>query len=296
MMAQSIVVEVKPVAPAAGPGKRAPHAWAWADRYPPFLQGVGHAFVLAAVCGLLACKPTLVVGEFQCQGDGTDGGPSGDDPITVPWATGFEQGACDYLRVGGFCYQWPPITFRLVDSPVHSGRYAVEISVVTGTDGGSTPQGRCARQGVLPVEAYYGAWFLIPKAATNKGLWNLFHFRRDDPDGVKPGLWDVSLVNRSGELRLELYSSRFPVGSIETRLSPPVPIGRWFEVVVYLKRAKDATGAVALYLGEQKVVELTNLVTDDSDWGQWYVGNLSDATDPPENTVYLDDVTIRSSL
>ena len=39
-------------------------------------------------------------------------------------------------------------------------------------------------------------------------------------------------------------------------------------------------------------VHLTGLVTDDTDWGQWYVGNLADALVPPASTVYVDDVTI----
>jgi hypothetical protein len=235
----------------------------------------------------------MVVGEFRCPAESAEAGalPSDTDPITVPWETGFENGPCDYTQVAGFCYSFPPVTFRLVDQPVHSGQYAAEITVVTGTDGGEQPQGRCARQGGLPVEAYYGAWFLIPKTATNGGLWNLFHFRSDSQ---RPGLWDVHLTNdTTGALILELYS-RFL--NSDARFSPPVPIGRWFHVVLYLKRAKDASGAVALYLDQQKVVESTNLVTDDTDWAQWYVGNLASAVDPPECTVYLDDVTIRSTL
>lgn len=242
----------------------------------------------------------MVVGEFECPAESAEAGtlPSDTDPIAVPWETSFENGPCDYTQVAGFCYRFPPETFRIVDSPVHTGRYAAEVSVVTGTDGGEQPQGRCVRQGVLPAEAYYGAWFLISKAATNSGLWNLFHFRSDSQP---PGLWDVSLTSEfcaAGELCLELFTSRFVNG--DERFSPPVPIGRWFHVVVYLKRAKDTSGAVALYLGDQsgdqKVVEFTNLITDDTDWGQWYVGNLASATEPPECTVYMDDITIRSTL
>lgn len=250
---------------------------------------------LALAC-LGACKPALVVGDYQCSDTGADGGPSSTDPIAVPWETGFENGPCDYYKVAGFCYRFPPLSFRLVDWPVHTGQYAAEITVVTRTDGGPQPQGRCVRQGVLPVEAYYGAWYLVPKAttvvktsATDVGLWNLFHF-----GGGNTGLWDVSLVNGpNGELNLHLYDflREEPRGD-----SPAIPIGRWFHVVLYLKRAKDTTGAVALYLDDQKVVELTDLVTDNTDSGQWYVGNLASATDPPDCTVYVDDITIRSTL
>jgi len=252
-----------------------------------------------AVCALAGCKqPTLGVGGFRCSGEGIDGGPSAREPVAVPWETGFENGPCDYYDgVAGFCYSFPPATFRVVTEPVHGGRYAAEITVVTGTDAGAQPQGRCARQGLLPVEAYYGAWFLIPKPTANRGLWNLFHFRTEADPGPA-GLWDVSLT-QGEEPRLELWTGRFSLGS-GARVSPPVPLGRWFHVVLYLKRAPDASGAIALYLGDeqgdQKVVEFTDLITDDSDWAQWYVGNLAEATDPADCTVYLDDVTIRSSL
>jgi hypothetical protein len=245
----------------------------------------------------------MVVGEFKCMSDGADGGPTTSDPIAVPWETSFENGFCDYEAVAGSCYRFPPITFRLVDQPVHSGKYAVEITVVTRTDGGAQPQGRCLRDGVLPVEAYYGAWYFVPTTAAvlpsptgDSGLWNLFHFVSGNSM-----LWDVDLDTRttadagtSGDLVLKLYG-RVP-NSANTLYGPPIPIGRWFHIVLYLKRAKDKTGAVALYLDGQKVAELTNLVTDPTDKGQWYVGNLAVAVDPPECTVYVDDVTIRSSL
>jgi hypothetical protein len=255
-----------------------------------------HAFgaplALAVLCGAVACKQAMVVGEFACPEEVADGArPSSDTtPVSVPWETGFENGRCDYVKAAGWCYSFPPATFRVVDSPVHSGRYAAEITVVTGIE--DQPQGRCAREGVLPVEAYYGAWFFIPKPATNRGLWNLFNFRTR---GARPNLWDVHLDTTTGALRVYAYSKFLPDGG-NSPLSSPVRTGRWFHVVFYWKRANDTSGAVALYVDDQKVFESANLVTDDSDWGQWYAGNLASDMEPPECTVYMDDVTIRSTL
>jgi hypothetical protein len=71
--------------------------------------------------------------------------------------------------------------------------------------------------------------------------------------------------------------------------------------VFYWKRAKDKSGEVALYQGDERgdvrVVDFTNLVTDDTGTGQgqWYVGNLASALQPPKSTVYVDDVTIRAT-
>jgi hypothetical protein len=100
------------------------------------------------------------------------------------------------------------------------------------------------------------------------------------------------LVNGpSGDLDLRVLQ---PKGG--TTSAKSVPIGKWFHIVFFWKRAKDTSGEVSLYQDGERVVDLTNLVTDDSDWDQWYVGNLATALQPPQSTVYVDDITIRASL
>jgi hypothetical protein len=74
--------------------------------------------------------------------------------------------------------------------------------------------------------------------------------------------------------------------------APPIPIGQWFHLEVYFKRASDATGEITLWQDSAMAVHLTGLVTDPTGWGQWYVGNLADHLVPPASTVYVDDVTI----
>jgi hypothetical protein len=263
---------------------------------------LSNTLVIAAISCLGACKQPLVVGEYKCPVSSPEAGspPSKYDPISVPWSSGFENQFCDYPSADepGWCYGFSPASFRVVSSPVHSGQFAAEFTVLTGTDAGASPQARCARQGVLPAEAYYGAWYLIPEIATiatDKDNWNLFHFQGGNSDATSIHyLWDVSLVNGpAGNLNLHvidaLDSSKHPTST------KSVPIGSWFHIVFYWKRAKDTSGEVALYQDEERVVDLTNLVTDDTDWGQWYVGNLASALQPPQSTVYVDDVSIRAT-
>jgi hypothetical protein len=248
---------------------------------------------VAATCYLGACQPGLVVGEWKCAETRTKAGsaPSLTDPISVPWSTGFENQFCDYTQVAGYCYESLIASHRVVTSPVHSGHFAAAFTVLAVTDAGASSQVRCVRQGVLPAEAYYGAWYYIPKSATNAVNWNLFHFRGGEPSS-QHGLWDVSLVNGpTGKLSLRVYD--FLGGRIGD--SPPVPIGSWFHIVFYLKRAKDKSGEVALYQDGSKVVDFTNLITDDTDWGQWYVGNYASALIAPDSTLYVDDVTISAT-
>jgi hypothetical protein len=65
---------------------------------------------------------------------------------------------------------------------------------------------------------------------------------------------------------------------------------------VYLKRGDGMTGEVALYQDGQQVFDVTDLPNDPSALSQWYVGNLADDLTPSASTVYVDDVTLSSTL
>jgi hypothetical protein len=63
-------------------------------------------------------------------------------------------------------------------------------------------------------------------------------------------------------------------------------------VELYLARARDNTGEVAVYQDGERIIEAQNVRTDDSDWGQWYVGNLASGLTPSDSTLYVDDITL----
>jgi hypothetical protein len=305
---QTIVPCVEMNAPRPSPDARHSHALLRSHEITQPLAALLGKMIAIAIASLLclgACKQPLVVGEYKCPARSLlDGGIAltGAEPITLPWSTGFEnQLDCDYREVAGSCYAWPPGLYRVVASPVHSGQFSAEFTVLTGTDAGDSPQGRCMRTGVFPTEAYYGAWYYIQESATNAGNWNLFHFQGGDDLDF---LWDVSLANGStdagstGPLNLYVYGNREFAVPPNARVSgPPVPIGSWFHIEFYWKRAQDKSGEVALYQDGIRVVNLTNIVTDNTGTGQgqWYVGNLADALQPPRSTVYVDDITIRAA-
>lgn len=255
----------------------------------PWLAGA----VLAAVGALGACAPELRVGSWTCAENGREVEvPDLGDPIAVPWATGFEARFCDYTELAGFCYTEPSASYSLVSSPVHSGRHAAAFRVNSSDTNGK--QARCVRQGALPAEALYSVWFLLPRTATNDAVWNLVHFQGGTPT-EQHGLWDISLVNgRDGRLEAVVYD--FLNGAVYRPLTPvPVPIGAWFQLELHLKRAADATGEVALYQDGVLLLEKKSLITDDSSWGQWYVGNFATGLTPSDFTLYVDDVAIRST-
>ncbi len=249
--------------------------------------------VLATALVLAACQPTLHVGEWTCTEQGEDASiPDTSDPVAMPWSTGFENQFCDYTQVAGFCYSGMGASYEIVSSPVHSGRSAAAFRITSGDM--ESYQTRCVRQGVLPRAAYYGVWYFVPALAQNSALWNLLHFQGGSPSGAH-GLWDVSLVTRAdGALEATVFD--FLNGRTHRATNPrPIPIGEWFHFEFYLKRAADRTGEVALYQDGQLLLQVTNTITDDSEWGQWYLGNLATGLMPADSTLYVDDVTIRES-
>lgn len=254
-----------------------------------------HCLTTLLLLGALnACQPQLDIGAWTCSADGTPSEiPDRTAPVTAPWSSGFENRFCDYTELAGFCYTDATSTNEIVTSPVHSGRYAAAFTVQSDAGGGS--QTRCVRQGELPTAAYYGAWYYIPEPSTPGLNWNLFHFRSSENLSATRGILDVSLVAEDEELRLAVFGmGHEPIG--ESASAPSVPIGSWFHVQLYLKRATDMTGEVALYQDGQQVFDVTSVRTDDSTLGQWYVGNLADDLSPSASTVYVDDVTISSTL
>jgi len=253
--------------------------------------------LLLVSCLLFACDPRLVVGErTTCAEDTSDAGASASaatDPVAIGWSTSFEDGFCDYTDLGGFCFGGGSHT--VVSSRANLGQFAAEFSV--STTGSASNQARCVRQGVLPVEAYYGAWYFVPARATldsTASLWNLLHFQGGDTS--TEGLWDISLVNTAdGNLELLVYD--FLAGVVRrSSISTTIPIQEWFHIQFYLKRSADATGAIRLYQNRQLLIEATGIITDDSTWAQWYVGNIAKGLTPSDNTVYVDDVSIRATL
>ena len=249
-----------------------------------------------------ACEPTVVIGACAAPAV-ADGGEAGaaatpaEGTVAVPWTTGFEDGLCGYASVGGFCYSRHGARIELSESPSpRPGKFVAAFTVnadATVSDA-ERSQARCVIQGVMPRSAYYSASYFIPRLATSDGNWNLFHFLGGNSEADSHPLWDISLVNRSdGKLQLSVFN--FSAGThpaISADLEP-VPIGRWFQLGIKIVRSARANGEVTVLQDGVVALHLTNLITDDTNWGQWYVGNYVKNLVPPLSTVYVDDVAIR---
>jgi hypothetical protein len=261
---------------------------------------------LVVMCLTEACEPSLVVGELPlaamepatCAEGGSRGlnenGVYNEGPVTAPWQTSFESGFCDYEDGEGFCYANPGSAFTVVTSPVRSGDFAAAFEM-RGGDQPGLRQTRCVREGVLPEAAYYGAWYYIPTGFSGARDWNLIHFQGGRVGDQLENQWDVSMDERAdGEL--EAFVFNLISGEIYRQEAPvPIPRDRWFQLEFYLKRAADPTGEIALYQDGQQLIERREIMTDDSPFSQWYVGNFTAAFAPSSSTstLYVDDVSIR---
>ncbi len=256
---------------------------------------------VGVVLSLMGCEPPVDVGNWRCSSAPLfippDGSPivAGKDlPVELDWSTSFEDGFCGYSNATGFCYSDPGATHRVVESPTHSGNRAAAFDITTdpSKDGRQT---RCVREGLLPDDAVYGAWFYIPSGTTSRGNWNLMHFQGSDGNDLR-GLWDVSVaVTDSGKLQPFVRGFR-GIGMLNPAPDVELPTERWFALDFRLRRASTPVGSVALYLDRQLIIEQSDIITDDSAWGQWYVGNLATDLEPQQSTIYVDDVTIRKEL
>lgn len=250
-----------------------------------------------ALVGLLfasvACRPELDAGEWVCTETGV-ARPAVTGAVSVPWSTSFEDRFCDYEQQAGFCYEEGDASYDIVTSPVRTGRYSAAFRVNTEAEG--EHHARCIRQGVLPISAYYGAWYFIPTTADTGGdVWNLLHFQGGaGPAARLRNQWDVSVINGTNDdLQLVVYTPRVP-GPFVADEPRPIPIGEWFHIEMFLTRAADETGEVALYQDGSLLFRASDLITDATPFTQWYVGNYSDGITPALSTVYVDDVSIRT--
>lgn len=265
------------------------------------------ALLLAMASATLACEPKLIVGQKLCPASDATAVPLATDAVATDWHTGFEADFCDFAQAGGYCVEDKQASNQIVTAPVHGGQFAAAFTVNSADDAGF--QSRCVRQGALPSAAYYGAWFYFPELVQNSRTWNLFHFRGGSASDVQTdlegedqagadvhSLWDVSLKNTSnGDMQAFVFDF-FNMSENYASNPRPVPIGKWVHFEFYFKRAAAATGRIQLYQDGVLLVDLTDLITDDSDWGRWYVGDYSKGLKPPDSTLYVDDVSIEDTL
>ena len=179
-----------------------------------------------------ACAPTLDVGS------------------NLIWATDHETGGLEDWYAddqgGPLKDSTDDSPIVIVEGPTHSGRYSLELTDLAMSD--SEGPG-VYRELQLPPDAYYSAWYYLPRLYRTNSQWTIQKFRSrldSDPNAISHG-HDLNLRTLPGG-QVVLYVFSHDPAYLQAPLSDPpafVPVETWFHVEVFFRPRTDETSASA---------------------------------------------------
>jgi hypothetical protein len=228
-------------------------------------------------------------------------GPRMDLGSDVLWASLFEGGTFDEWTsiAGGSANAFPsPNTIAVSNAYAHHGRYAAVLTIDAGSDGTQANTG-LVRKGGLPAEAYYSAWYYLPRTVTVGTFWILFKLRLRTDAGdanTEDEFYDLELVNADdGSLTLLLYDHRSAANVPLVFPAPVVPVSEWFQLEAFYRNAQDASGRLTIWLTGRQVVDVTGQPMAPTSWVEWDVVNVGENLTPSAAVVAIDDCAISLS-
>ncbi len=232
--------------------------------------------LLAVALGTPACNSRLNLGS------------------SILWSARHETGDLSEWTQGGkggTSADAPDTSLEISTDVAHSGRYAVKL-----TNGAVSmyEDAHLWRVDDYPVDAYYSAWFYVPRAYQTTADWSIVQFQVPTADASVVGqLLDIDLRSLpDGDLILSVYDHR---GAYLRAPTPdpaiPVPIGQWFQIETYYRNAADDTGEVAVWLDGQLNYDLRRPF-DANGTVYWTVGSKTYGLSPAESVIYVDDAAV----
>ncbi|MEI9940934.1 MAG: hypothetical protein WDO69_27265 [Pseudomonadota bacterium] len=224
-----------------------------------------------------ACSPKLDVGS------------------NVMWATDHESGERDDWYAdgrGGLLLDSANSTVEIADGPAHSGRYSLELTdlAMSDTDGPGI-----YRELQSPPDAYYSAWYYLPRLYQTNSQWTIQKFRsRLDSDSTPSHGHDLNLRTLPGG-QVVLYVFSHDPAYLQAPLAEPpafVPVETWFQIEVFYRPRTDETGKILIWLDDRLVYDLEDRRTTGSDDVLWTPCNIGEDVQPSPPQLYLDDAAI----
>jgi hypothetical protein len=253
------------------------------------------AVAVAVLMAVGACGDQIHLGGAPPAPDASPV-PDATDATPAPlyWFADHETGDLSQWAEGAVSDQIVSADAQLtvVNSPTHSGRFAVMSAINAAT---RTSYARLFRSGVLPNDAYFRVWMYIPQRYTIGLYWNVFEFQgRTDP--AKPSsyvyLWSLDLEQASnGDMSWYLFDDlrqkRYP-----PQVTTVAPIGRWFLVEAFMHQATDNSGQVTFWIDGTLLVDVTGVSTVPTMWLSWNVGGSASNIAEQPAEIFLDDAAI----
>jgi hypothetical protein len=243
---------------------------------------------MRAGCALLTLALALVSGCGQQLDVGSD----------LLWTSLFERGNFDDwtgdANGDAQAFPAPSNVIEISGERVHRGGYAAKLTIDAAE---GSPQGNAAlsRFGTLPVEAFYSAWYYLPRTVTVSGFWVIFKFRQQD-QATMDELFDLDLISLpTGEMSLQLYDHRRQAVVPLDVTDPVVPVSRWFQIEAFYRNAQDTTGRATFWLDGRPILDLANQAMASTPWVEWTASSIGENLNPGTVVLYVDDCAVSRS-
>jgi hypothetical protein len=241
------------------------------------LGGPLRLLVLALMpLALPACNPHLTLGS------------------SILWSARHETGDLSEWTEGGkggTAADMPDTAVAVSTDFAHTGRYSVKL-----TNGAvSMPEdAHLWREDNYPIEAYYSAWFYLPRAYQTTADWSIVELQvpTTGDSGVIGQLIDIDLRSLpNGDLILSVYDHR----SAYLRSPTPdpailVPVDQWFQIETFY-RNDDASGRLIVWLDGQLNYDIQRPFGSSSTV-YWTVSSKTFGLSPAESAIYVDDAAV----
>jgi hypothetical protein len=225
-------------------------------------------------------------------------GPRIDVGSDLLWTSRFETGDFGEWSDdgGGSAISFPEGNnrFEIATERPHRGAAAARLTIDTST-AGSQQNVLLGRASEELQQAFYSAWYYLPRSVTVRTYWVIFKLQMQDPSTVNQ-LYDLDLVNLpSGEMSLMLYDHR--AGAVVTLdvTDPVVPVGQWFHLEAFYRNARDGTGRATFWLDGRQVIDIPDPPMAPTPWVEWDACSVGEDLNPTTAVIYVDDCAISRS-
>ena len=239
----------------------------------------------------LRCSALVLLGAAL-----TACGPELDIGSNVMWATDHESGTRDDWYADGGGGLLPDSSNSIVEIAIgtaHSGRYSLKLTDLAMSD---TVGPGIYRELQAPRDAYYSAWYYLPRSYQTNSQWTIQKFQsRSDSDleQVSHG-HDLNLRTLpGGQVVLYVYSHD-PTYLQAPLADPPafVPVETWFQIETLYSARTDNTGKMLVWLDDRLVYDLEDRRTTGTDDVLWTPCNIGQDIEPASPEIYIDDAAI----
>jgi hypothetical protein len=236
--------------------------------------------------------PALLAGAAAMAAAGC--GPRLDVGSDLLWMATHESG--DFREWmegdGGDAITFPTgNTVEVSNERPHTGGLAAKLTISPGADG-QQQNAVLQRFGELPQEAFYSAWYYLPRSVGVRTFWVIFKFQMQSA-ATGNQLYDLDLVNLpSGEMSLILYDHRTADRVALDVTDPVVPVGQWFHLEAFYRNANDTTGHATFWLDGRAIVDIANQPMAPTSWVEWDACSVGENLDPVPAVIFVDDAAI----